>query len=440
MNWVTCVSRAVLPKTPVSVKKKFCGIGDKDTPAPMSGTFANAGLAVTRRRQLVPVNVEPGDEGTKTNAVNVLPLTSSSPMFVPVESKHPKAATLAACVGIEFGVTCRDWLPVRGFNPVFALLLSPMFAQNDVSLGSKPQCSVSQVVGMRPAIVQTLSAADAQPTAHVPAAHAWTPLGGSVTAQRLPHVLQFVASVCRFTQAVGLVAGQGCVAEPAFARQVPVEHVIHPVAASGQAVLQQTLPMQLPLMQSPPATHAPPGARFARQAVPPEQKNPGAQGRLALQVVAHAVAEAHPKPLQLVEVPDVQVCDVEQLAAGTNVTADAVAVQVAPAHLLVQLPHVSALSSEVSHPAALVQSARLALQVCTQVPVEQLAVAPGAEVHDPPQAPQFVAVLVLVSQPRSGLPAQCAKPVEQALWGMTQAPAVHWTPAEVRTFISVVQL
>jgi hypothetical protein len=161
----------------------------------MSGTFAKFGLAVTRRRQLVFVKNEPGAEGTKTNAVNVLPLTSTSPTLVPDASKHPKAATLAACSGIEFGVTCRDWLPVRGFNPVFWLLLSPMFAPNDVSLGSNPQCSVSQVLGMRPAIVQTLSAADAQPTAQVPAAHAWTPLGGSVTAQRLPHVLQFVASV-----------------------------------------------------------------------------------------------------------------------------------------------------------------------------------------------------------------------------------------------------
>jgi len=214
---------------------------------------------------------------------------------------------------------------------------------------------------------------------------------------------------------------------------------MQPAAASGQEVPQQIVPTQLPLMQSVPRLQAPPLALFARQVVP-EQKNPGAQGTLPLQVVAHAVEEAHPKPLQVVAVPAVHVRAVEQVAAGTKVTALVVAVQVAAAHLFVQLPQAAAVMIEVSQPAAVVQSARPSLQVCTHEPVAQLPVEPVPLVHGAPQAPQFVAVLVTVSQPRSGLPAQCARPESHALCGTLHAPETQVTPTAVRTLGSVVQL
>src|SRR6266700_224484 len=196
----------------------------------------------------------------------------------------------------------------------------------------------------------------------------------------MPHALQLSGSVCLLTHAVGFVSGHGCVVAPALVTQAPVAQVMQPAAASGQEVPQQIVPTQLPLMQSVPRLQAPPLALFARQVVP-EQKNPGAQGTLPLQVVAHAVEEAHPKPLQVVAVPAVHVRAVEQVAAGTKVTALVVAVQVAAAHLFVQLPQAAAVMIEVSQPAAVVQSARPSLQVCTHEPVAQLPVEPVPLVH-----------------------------------------------------------
>ena len=94
----------------------------------------------------------------------------------------------------------------------------------------------------------------------------------------------------------------------------------------------------------------------------------------------------------------------------------------------------------VSQPAAVVQSPKLGLHVCTHAPVVQLPVAFVALVHGRLQPPQLVLVLVLVSQPRSGLPAQCANPLTQELAGTEHALLTQVTPCAVRTFCSVVQL
>lgn len=60
--------------------------------------------------------------------------------------------------------------------------------------------------------------------------------------------------------------------------------------------------------------------------------------------------------------------------------------------------------------------------------------------HVAPQVPQLPEVLSGVSQPRSGLPEQCAKPVSHALGGTTHAPDTQLTPDAVRTCCNVVQL
>src|ERR1041384_5352022 len=98
---------------------------------------------------------------------------------------------------------------------------SSMFCQPCGSFVSNPQCSAMQVE-LTPATVQTLSVAVAQAAAQVPAEQTWTPPLGRVTAHLLPQALQLSGSVWRLTQAVGLLAGDGWVAGPALAAQVPV--------------------------------------------------------------------------------------------------------------------------------------------------------------------------------------------------------------------------
>jgi hypothetical protein len=173
----------------------------------------------------------------------------------------------------------------------------------------------------------------------------------------------------------------------------------------------------------------------------PEQKKPAAHPVVPLQVIAHAVAVAQANPPQVVGVPGTQVCD-EQVAAGTKVTVLPTVVHEAALHAFPHEPQLLAVVIAVSHPAVVLeQSAKPGLEVCTQVPVEQLAVAFVALVHGVPHPPQLVLLLVGVSQPRSALlPGQCAKPVAQELAGIEQARLTQVTPWAVLTFGSVVQL
>ena len=103
-------------------------------------------------------------------------------------------------------------------------------------------------------------------------------------------------------------------------------------------------------------------------------------------------------------------------------------------------PQLAVVLTGVSHPAALVQSAKPGLQVCLHAPVAQLAVALVALLHGMLHPPQLVLVVVLVSQPRSALVPQCAKPVAQELAGTEQTLLTQVTPWAVLTFGSVVQL
>lgn len=210
-----------------------------------------------------------------------------------------------------------------------------------------------------PGTVQTELVVGEQTEEHVAAMQDWTAPVGIVPVHAMPHLPQLETLVWRSTQLVGAAVGHA-VSVPALATQVPVAQVMHPAAASGHELEQQIPPTHVPLAQSLVRVHCPPMSRLARQDVP-EQKNPGAHGRLLLQVVAHAVDEAQPKPLQVVAVPAVHVRDVEQPAAGTKVTALVVAVQAAGAHLFVQLPHVAGRVMLVSQPTADVQSARPSL-------------------------------------------------------------------------------
>ena len=76
-----------------------------------------------------------------------------------------------------------------------------------------------------------------------------------------------------------------------------------------------------------------------------------------------------------------------------------------------------------------------------QTPVEQLAVPPVIE-HGTPQPPQFVFVLVGVSQPSASFDTaeQLAKPDAHADWATTQPPELlQVTPAVLLMCASAVQ-
>ena len=121
---------------------------------------------------------------------------------------------------------------------------------------------------------------------------------------------QFLGSVCREAQVVGLVFGQADVPKPTLCAQVPfatpfvaAAQLMHPelvpAAESAQAVAQQTLSTQNPVAHWPPAVQAVPVACVCTHLPFAPQKKPAAHPVLTpLQLVAHAVAEAQANPLQ----------------------------------------------------------------------------------------------------------------------------------------------
>ena len=79
----------------------------------------------------------------------------------------------------------------------------------------------------------------------------------------------------------------------------------------------------------------------------------------------------------------------------------------------------------VSHPSAgsPLQSSRLNMHVCTQVPLLQLPNCVEVALHAVPQVPQFVLVLRAVSQPSATMPLQSPHPAAHE--PMAHAPAAH---------------
>jgi hypothetical protein len=119
--------------------------------------------------------------------------------------------------------------------------------------------------------------------------------------------------------------------------------------------------------------------------------------------------------------PEVQVC-VPALEEHTGV---------APAHALVQLPHVVAASSRVSQPGAGVQSPRPGVHASPHIPAVHVAAAPGAAGHAWSHAPQWSALAVKsVSQPSAGLALQSPKPLSHC-W-IAHCPPVHAAVAWAR--------